>query len=93
VVTEKDQVDLNRDIIEVYKEKFCNQSCAGKFRNSHRVMTDELKKRISDKLIGKSIKPYKRKYKQIWITNGKIITRINAELSIPDGFKRGRKYI
>lgn len=36
-------------------------------------------------------KPYKRKYKQQWITNGTIKTRIPLGNEIPEGFHRGRK--
>lgn len=36
-------------------------------------------------------KHYKRKYKQQWITNGIIKTRIPLGNEIPDGFHRGRK--
>lgn len=37
----------------------------------------------------KSYKRYKRKYKQIWITDGKINTRIKFDCVIPHGFRRG----
>jgi hypothetical protein len=33
---------------------------------------------------------YKRKYKQYWINNGIIQTRIPEESSIPEGFTKGR---
>ena len=36
-------------------------------------------------------KPYKRKYKQQWITNGIVKTRIPLDSEIPEGFHRGTK--
>lgn len=36
-------------------------------------------------------KPYKRKYKQQWITNGITKTRIPLDNEIPEGFHRGTK--
>ena len=70
--------------------KFCSRSCAGKFRKSKNQMTDDLRKKISIALLGKKVKPYKRKYKQIWITDGKVNTRIKEGDMIPEGFKQGR---
>jgi hypothetical protein len=70
--------------------KFCSRVCAGKYRKSKYQMTDEIKKKISESLIGKKVNPYKRKYKQVWITNGNINTRIRESDVIPEGFKRGR---
>jgi hypothetical protein len=70
--------------------KFCSRVCAGKYRKSLCVMTDEIKQKISSKLLGKKMCPYKRQYKQIWITNGVSNTRIKEGNVIPEGFKRGR---
>jgi hypothetical protein len=70
--------------------KFCSRTCAGRYRKSKNLMTDEVRKKISNTLLGKKVKPYKRKYKQIWITDGIINTRIQEGDIIPKGFKRGR---
>lgn len=72
--------------------KFCSRQCAGKSQKLKLkyVMTDEIKEKISKSLLGRNIAHYKRKYKQIWITDGKINTRIKEGDSIPSGFKRGR---
>lgn len=74
---------------------FCSRVCAGKYRKSKYQMTDEIKKKISNSLLGKKVsgkkvKPYKRKYKQVWITNGIRNTRIKEGNEIPTGFKFGR---
>lgn len=69
--------------------KFCNRSCAGKHR-SKKQMTDVVKQKISQTLTGKKVKPYKRKFKQVWITNGIVNTRIKDGDEIPEGFKQGR---
>ena len=53
-------------------------------------MTDEIRKKISNSLLGKKVKPYKRKYKQVWITDGKVNTRIKKGDTIPTGFRQGR---
>ena len=53
-------------------------------------MTDDIRKKISNSMLGKKVKPYKRKYKQVWITNGKVNTRIKEGVEIPEGFKQGR---
>jgi len=71
--------------------KFCNRVCAGRYRKSINKMTDDMKYKISQSLIGKKMPAYKRTYKQIWITNGKINTRIKDGDNIPEGFKKGRK--
>lgn len=70
--------------------KFCNRKCAGRYQKSKNKMTDELKTKISESLLGKKVKSYKRKYKQIWITDGKINTRIKKGDEIPLGFRTGR---
>jgi hypothetical protein len=70
--------------------KFCSRVCAGQFRKSKNVMTDELKQRISEALVGKKMAPYKRKYKQIWITDGKTNTRIREGDAVPERFRKGR---
>jgi hypothetical protein len=71
-------------------EKFCSRQCAGKFRKSKNVMTDEIRKKISASLIGKTPKTYKRQYSQIWITDGNLNTRIKKSDLIPNGFRVGR---
>lgn len=78
--------------------KFCSRICAGRYRKSMYQMTEKIKQKISQSLIGRKVKSligrkvksYKRKYKQIWITNGKINTRIKEGNPIPEGFKQGR---
>lgn len=75
--------------------KFCSRSCAGKYRKSKNMMagnkmTDETKQKISRSLLGKKVKPYTRKYKQVWITNGVVNTRMKEGDRIPEGFKQGR---
>jgi hypothetical protein len=70
--------------------KFCSRICAGKFRKSKNVMTDKLKQRISNSLVGRKMTPYKRKYKQVWITDGIVNTRIKEGDVVPEGFKKGR---
>lgn len=70
--------------------KFCSRICAGRYQKFKNKMTDEMKKKISISLIGKKVKPYKRKYKQVWITDGKVNTRIKEGDEIPEGFKQGR---
>ena len=75
------------------KTKFCSRSCAGKYqKRTINMMTDDLKKRISESLKGSKQKgySYSRKYKQIWITNGETNTRIPEGSEIPSGFRRGR---
>lgn len=52
--------------------------------------TEEHKKKISQSLLGKSPKKYKRKHKQMWITDGDKNTRIEIDLPIPEGWKKGR---
>jgi hypothetical protein len=70
--------------------KFCSRVCSGKFRKSKNVMDEEMKQRISKKLLGKKYVPYKKKHKQMWITDGSINTKIKYDEIIPSGFKRGR---
>jgi hypothetical protein len=70
--------------------KFCSRICAGKYRKSKNQMTDDMRKKISDSLIGKKYEAYKRKYKQVWVTDGIVTTRIKEGDKIPEGFKRGR---
>ena len=71
--------------------KFCSRVCAGRYRKSINKMTEDMKYKISQSLIGKKMPAYKRTYKQIWITDGKNNTRIKDGSIIPEGFKRGRK--
>lgn len=69
--------------------KFCSRVCSGKYRkiqNSTSVNYDK----VSKSLLGKKMNPYKRKHKQIWITNGVVSTRQNESELIPEGFQRGR---
>jgi hypothetical protein len=73
--------------------KFCSRICAGRYqKRTVNKMTDDIKKKISAALLGRKIKrkPYKRKYKQVWITDGKSNTRIKESSEIPAGFKLGR---
>lgn len=70
--------------------KFCSRVCSGKYRKSLNVMTPDMKCKISKALLGRSPSPYKRKYKQIWITDGFQNTRIKDNDLIPDGFRRGK---
>jgi hypothetical protein len=72
------------------ENKFCSRSCAGKYQKSKNQMTNDMRKKISDSLFGKKVKSYKRKYKQVWITDGKVNTRIKDGDIIPEGFKQGR---
>lgn len=70
--------------------KFCSRICSGKFQKS-KPMTEEIKQKISKSMTGKKMPAYKRKSKQIWITNDNINTRIKDGSDIPEGFRRGRK--
>lgn len=70
--------------------KFCSRSCAGRYRTSNNIMTEEVKQKISESMRGKKMPPYKRKHKQVWITDGKVNTRVGDGSTIPDGFRRGR---
>ena len=70
--------------------KFCSRICAGRYRKSKNQMTEEIKRKISQSLVGKKVIPYKRKYKQVWITNDKTNTRIKEGSAIPEGFRQGR---
>jgi hypothetical protein len=72
---------------------FCSRVCAGKSRASKTfVMPDDIKKKISQSLVGKKMQPYKRKHIQIWITDGKTDTRIKKDDIIPKGFVQGRSH-
>lgn len=73
--------------------KFCSRVCSGRFRNRQNYSEEfstETRNNISKSLQGKKVNPYKRKYKQIWITDGKTNTRIKESDTIPVGFIRGR---
>jgi len=71
--------------------KFCSRICAGKFRKSvNQNNIDEINQKRSKSMLGKKYAPYKRKYKQIWITDGKRNTRIKQGSIIPEGFKQGK---
>lgn len=52
--------------------------------------TEEHKKKISQSLMGKSPKKYKRKHKLMWITDENKNTRIRTEMPIPEGWRKGR---
>lgn len=84
------QIEFETDRKIKTENKFCSRVCAGKYQKSKNQMSDEVKKKISESLLGKKVKPYRRKYKQIWITDGKVNTRIKEGDVIPEGFKRGR---
>ena len=71
------------------EEKFCSRHCSGKHRKISNN-TDEVRSKISSSLTGRTVIPYKRLYKQIWITDGKTNTRIKESSEIPLGFRRGR---
>jgi len=53
-------------------------------------------KKVSETLLnkptinGRKNAPYVRKYKQQWITNGVINTRIRTDSEIPEGFRKGK---
>jgi hypothetical protein len=88
-------ISFETDTLKRTETKFCSRGCAGKYRKSENVMTDLLRDKISKSMTGKSIsngslKHYKRKYKQVWITDGKVNTRIKEGEAIPEGFKQGR---
>jgi len=72
------------------ENKFCSRQCAGKFRKSKNIMTEDIKQKISESLIGKKPRAYKRRHKQVWITDGTVNTRIKHNDPIPVGFKLGR---
>jgi len=84
------QIEFETDRKIKTETKFCSRICAGRYRKSKNLMTDEVKKKISNSLLGKKVKPYKRKYKQIWITDGNINTRIREGNIIPEGFRQGK---
>lgn len=84
------KIEFETDIKRKTETKFCSRICAGKYRKDKNQMTDELRDKISKSLLGKKVKPYKRKYKQVWITDGKVNTRIKYGDEIPEGFKQGR---
>ena len=76
--------DTRRNTALVY----CSRSCS--MKSTSNIHRKENNKKISQTLTGKTPKPYVRKYKQIWITNGIETTRIRATDTIPLGFNRGR---
>ena len=85
--------DFSKEKKVTSKEKFCSRSCAGKFiRKTHKNLkhTEETKSKISSSLTGKQNSGYKRSYKQKWITNGVINTRIRYDSEMPDGYRIGR---
>jgi hypothetical protein len=52
--------------------------------------SEEHKRKISQSLLGKSNKGYKRKYPTVWITNGINNKRIKKDSIIPENYRRGR---
>jgi hypothetical protein len=84
------RVDFETDQKRKTNTKFCSRASAGRYQQSKNQMSEESKQKISQSLLGKKVKPYKRKYKQVWITDGKINTRIKEGSEIPEGFKHGR---
>jgi hypothetical protein len=84
------QLEFETDRKTKTKIKFCSRICAGRYQKSKNLMTDEVRQKVSNSLLGKKVKPYRRKYKQIWITDGNINTRIREFDTIPEGFKKGR---
>jgi predicted nucleic acid-binding Zn ribbon protein len=74
---------------------FCSRSCAGKFRKKHntsKINYQKVSETLKNKPLvnGRKNAPYTRKFKQQWITNGIVNTRICIDEKIPEGFKKGR---
>ena len=72
---------------------FCSRSCAGKFRKKTTVIDyTKVAETLRNKPIvnGRKNAPYTRKYKQQWITDGVINTRIRVDSAIPEGFRKGK---
>lgn len=72
---------------------FCSRSCAGKFRKKTTVIDyAKVAETLRNKPIvnGRKNAPYTRKYKQQWITDGIINTRIRVDSVIPEGFRKGK---
>lgn len=61
--------------------------------NKGKPKSEETKRKISQSLLGKSNKGYKRKYKLMWITNGIINSRIRKDTVIPEDYRQGRTVI
>ncbi len=61
--------------------------------NKGKPKSEETKRKISQSLLGKTNKGYKRKHPQMWITNGVINTRIKKDSVIPEDYKQGRTVI
>ena len=71
---------------------YCCRKCSllgNHSTNSNNKISEGLKRCWSEHKTDR--KPYKRKYKQQWITNGTIKTRIPLSNEIPEGFHRGTK--
>jgi hypothetical protein len=77
----------NNKTNEIRKEKI-QKALKGKKK------TEDHKKKISDSLLKRNFssipRNYKRKYKQIWITDGIKNTRIPENSAIPEGWAQGR---
>ena len=74
---------------------FCSRSCSGKFmkkNNDNKTCYQKVSEPLKNKPIinGRKNAPYLRKFKQQWITNGIVNTRISIDENIPNGFKKGR---
>jgi hypothetical protein len=67
---------------------YCSKRCS--LLGTATLNRVENSRKISKSLMNRPVIPYKRKYKQIWITNGSMNTRIKADSEIPIGFTRGR---
>ncbi|SOK58713.1 hypothetical protein [Yersinia phage fHe-Yen9-04] len=50
----KQCLNCNNEIDD--KKKFCNSSCAAKYNNSHRILSEETKSKISKSLKGREVK-------------------------------------
>lgn len=89
------KIKFETDRKKTTENKFCSRSCAGKYRKEHNSSTINYKK-VSETLLnkprinGRKNAPYTRQYKQQWITNGIINTRIRIDTEIPTGFRKGR---
>lgn len=88
------KVSFDIDVKKNTELKFCSRSCAGKHHglimSSSSEQAIDIKRKISKSLLGRKMKPYKRKYGQIWITNGVANSKIKCDDEVPLGFYRGR---
>lgn len=82
------------DVERTTEKVYCCRKCSsfGNHTANNDKISESLKRYWAEhKTDGKLYKPYKRKYKQQWITNGITNTRIPLDNEIPEGFHRGRK--